>query len=601
MNPQNTNELLEYYLQKITYNESKVQSLQKRINWVATVRLSIVIAILVIGYFLYPKWEIIALLGVAGIIAFLFLVKHHNKLFLERNFAEEHVSLFREEMQRLERVFTGLDAGKEFIDGEHFYTSDLDIFGEGSMYQYISRAKTISGRENLASWFKDLAPNQEILDRQGAVDELNKSADWRQAFHARSRMVIEKTGEYQKLTSWLQEPRLLPENKLLQISLTVLPFVAIILWVLSFFLLPVRVALGFSTLLIIIVGAFTKQINALHGKSDEKAKLLHKYAEMIQAIENQEWKSQKMQGIKAALKGKSSNASKSLFQLTKLVEALDSRVNILGMLVTNGLYMRDLRNALGIENWKENNKDLLPGWFAALAEAEALASIATYAFNNPAFSFPQLAESEFIVEAENLAHPLLKAETRIGNNLQIDGWSQIMLITGSNMAGKSTFLRAVGVNYVLASMGAPVCASNFRFTPIPLFTSMRIGDSIKDSESTFYAELKRIKTIIVHLQAGKPLFILLDEILRGTNSADKLTGSKALLKQLVLLKGTGILATHDLALAKLEEEYPQNIHNYHFDVDIIGDKFDFSYKLKRGVCKTLNATLLMQKMGIDMQ
>ncbi|RYD72952.1 MAG: DNA mismatch repair protein MutS, partial [Sphingobacteriales bacterium] len=370
-------------------------------------------------------------------------------------------------------------------------------------------------------------------------------------------------------------------------------------WLLTFWFVPVRAALAISTLQLFIVAGFTKKINQLHGKSDEKAKILHKYAEMIALIENQTWQSEKMKAVGQTFQGKKGNASKSLFTLTKLVEALDSRVNILGTIITNGLYMRDLKNAYGIEKWRENNKDQILIWFHSLAETEALASLATFSFNNPGFYFPQIIDKDFLLEAEDLAHPLIKEKTRIGNQIIIDGKARIMLITGSNMAGKSTFLRAVGVNYVLAACGAPVCASRFSFTPISLFTSMRIGDSIKDSESTFYAELKRIKTIIEHLQEGKPLFILLDEILRGTNSGDKFTGSKALLKQLVALQGSGILATHDLGLAVLEDEHPQNIHNYHFDVNIEGDKFLFDYKLKRGVCNTMNATLLMQKMGIE--
>ncbi len=599
MNPENKAALFQYYQQKISDFEAQVSSLQKRINWIASARLSIVVAILLLGYFLYPQWEIITIIAVSGIIIFLFLVKHHNKLFLERTFAEEHVSLFKEETQRLNRNFDGLDTGKDFVDGEHFYTSDLDIFGDGSIYQFISRAKTILGRQKLANWFQTLPVNDEILRRQNAVKELANLAAWRQAFQSRSRMVEEKTGEFEKLQNWLQEPSILPKSKALQLFLSIFPVIVICIWLLTFWFIPVRAALAISTVQILIVAAFTKNINLLHGKSDEKAKLLHKYAEMILSVENQVWESERMKAVQQSLQGKNSvTSSKSLFALTKLVEALDSRVNILGMLVTNGLYMRDLKNAFAIEKWKGNNKNLVPIWFEALAETEALASLASFSFNNPQFPFPTLAEGDFIIESEALAHPLIKDETRIGNNFNINGWAQIMLITGSNMAGKSTFLRAVGVNFVLATTGAPVCATSFYFSPVQLYTSMRIGDSIKDSESTFYAELKRIKTIIEHLQAGKPLFILLDEILRGTNSGDKLTGSRALLKQLVALNGTGILATHDLGLAALEDKFPQNIRNYHFDVDIIEDRFDFSYKLKRGVCQTMNATLLMKKMGI---
>ena len=600
MKPQNQAELHQYYHQKVSEYQEQIKNFQKKINQMASARLAIAVAAIALGYYLYPLTELVVIVAVTGLVVFLLLVKQYNKISDKRTFAAEHISIYKEEINRLNRDFDGLDAGAEFIDGNHFYTSDLDIFGQGSIYQFVSRAKTIIGRERLAGWLKTLPPNEEILLRQKAIEEIGNLPEWREDFQATSRLFEEKRGEIRSILTWLQEPVFFLQNQSLKSIVNVFPFLVIAVWILTFWFIPVRVALLISGLQLSFVGSYTKKINQQHSRTADRFKVLHKYAQMLQLIENQEWNSEKMKAMHGVLRGAKGTASNTLFELTKIVNALDSRANLVGTLITNGLYMRDLKNALKLEKWKQDHKNIVENWFHALADTEALASLATFSFNNPTFVFPQLSYGEFMMETENLAHPLIKEETRIGNNLQINGWSQIMLITGSNMAGKSTFLRAVGVNYVLATTGAPVCASNFNFSPISLYTSMRIGDSIKDSESTFYAELKRIKTIIEHLQAGKPLFILLDEILRGTNSADKLTGSRALLKQLVALKGTGILATHDLALAKLEDEYPQNIRNYHFDVDIAGDKFDFSYKLKRGVCKTMNATLLMQKMGINL-
>jgi DNA mismatch repair ATPase MutS len=231
---------------------------------------------------------------------------------------------------------------------------------------------------------------------------------------------------------------------------------------------------------------------------------------------------------------------------------------------------------------------------------EVLNSVSNFAFNNPGFTFPVFEESHFSLEAKNMGHPLIPAARRINNDINIDHLSEIMLVTGSNMAGKSTYLRSVGVNVILAMCGAPVCASTFRLSPVQVISSMRIADNLAESTSTFYAELKKLKTIIDKVNKGEKVFILLDEILRGTNSLDRHTGSIALLKQLIRNNTVGIIATHDVELADLKKEYPGNIVNYHFDVQVNNEELYFDYKLKEGVCTSMNASILMKKIGIEM-
>ncbi|MEI2750446.1 MAG: MutS family DNA mismatch repair protein [Ferruginibacter sp.] len=258
-----------------------------------------------------------------------------------------------------------------------------------------------------------------------------------------------------------------------------------------------------------------------------------------------------------------------------------------------------LQQVLALEQWKKQESNRVEIWLARLAEMEALNSISTIHFNQPDWVFPELKENYFSLEAKSLGHPLINEKKRVNNDISIKDKGELMLITGSNMAGKSTFLRSTGVNLVLAMAGAPVCATYFSFTPVQLISSMRIADNLEESTSTFYAELKKLKSIIDRVNAGEKLFIVLDEILRGTNSHDRHTGSDALIRQLIRHQAAGMIATHDLALADIQQSFQQNILNHHFDVQVSGEELYFDYKLKPGVCQSMNASILMRKIGIE--
>ncbi|MBA3674387.1 MAG: hypothetical protein H0W75_05425 [Chitinophagaceae bacterium] len=255
---------------------------------------------------------------------------------------------------------------------------------------------------------------------------------------------------------------------------------------------------------------------------------------------------------------------------------------------------------LDLEKWKLDQQKNINIWFETLGHIEALNSFAILHFNEPAWVFPDLISGNFFIEAKEIGHPLISKNTRVNNSVKINDNEEIMLVTGSNMAGKSTYLRSIGVNVVLAMAGAPVCAKDFKVSHVQLISSMRITDNLAESTSTFYAELKKLKIIIEKVNKGEKVFILLDEILRGTNSLDRHTGSVALIKQLIKHKAAAIIATHDLELAKLKDDYPENIINYHFDVQVSNDELFFDYLLKPGVCTSLNASILMKKIGIEL-
>ncbi|MCF8366649.1 MAG: hypothetical protein K9H16_12750 [Bacteroidales bacterium] len=258
----------------------------------------------------------------------------------------------------------------------------------------------------------------------------------------------------------------------------------------------------------------------------------------------------------------------------------------------------DILQARRLENWRNTHRDDVEEWFEILAYFDSLSSLACFWYNHPGFVLPEPQEKQFLLEAKDCGHPLLKAATRVDNPVSFAGWRNFIIVTGANMAGKSTYLRSVAINFILAMTGAPVCATQFAFSPAGIFTSIRTRDNLLESESYFFAELKRLKAIIDKLESGEKLFIILDEILKGTNSKDKQEGSKALLKQLIRFDSAGLIATHDLTLGALIDEYPANIRNKRFEVEIKNDELDFDYKLKDGISQNLNATFLMKKMGI---
>ena len=290
-------------------------------------------------------------------------------------------------------------------------------------------------------------------------------------------------------------------------------------------------------------------------------------------------------------------ASKSLKSLSAILNALDNRMNFVSWTIFNGLLLWDILHMRRLENWQKLHKDKIVDWFESIAELDALICFANFSYNHPDAIFPEIMNGENGVKAESLGHPLIPREVRVDNPLEIKN-SQFIIITGANMAGKSTYLRTVGINLILGMCGAPVCATKFSFKPVEIYTSIRTSDSLQKNESYFYSELKRLKAIIDELKTGKELFIILDEILKGTNSKDKHAGSEALLKQLIRYNASGIVATHDVALGILQESFPDHILNRCFEVDIDGDRLTFDYKLREGVSKNMNATLLMREMGI---
>jgi DNA mismatch repair ATPase MutS len=400
------------------------------------------------------------------------------------------------------------------------------------------------------------------------------------------------------MTAWLQSESPVSNLKLLRMLAFGLPAVTLICILLS--ILGIIVFPSFLIIIqLMIVFLYARHTIQVQNIITSKSKILNKYANCLLLIENTGFKSGYLAYIQKQLRAEVGKIpSKSIRQLSVILNYMDSNLNILVSIFLNGLFMFNLHLLLKVEKWKKQNQENVPNWFESIASFDALSSLANFAFNNPEFIYPELVSSDFEFSAENIGHPLIDTEQRVVNNIEIKGWNQFAIITGANMSGKSTFLRTIGANYILAMAGAPVCASKLRFFPIEIHSSIRTSDSLVKHESYFYAELKRLKQIIDELESGKKKLILLDEILKGTNSKDKQAGSIALIEQLLHYKSVGLFATHDLMLGELDTRFPGQVNNLCFEIQIENDKMLIDYKLHEGVCKNLNATYLMKNMGI---
>ena len=526
---------------------------------------------------------------------FAVLVAKHSKLFREKTHLENLIKINTNELQSLSNDFSCFKNGTEYIDPKHPYSHDLDIFGGGSLFQYMNRSGTLEGEAALAtSLANPLMAREQILERQQGVLELSQRVDFRQHFLATSMTLEEFRSDRHQLLEWANHKPFLYRNGYYSILLWALPIVTVgfILASLVFDSLS-GIAVLSAVIQWVTLSMNLKKVNAFHQYISRKKNILQKYSSLLFLIRREDFKSSLLKKFHDA----AAYGDERVKSLASLVRSLDARLNFLTNLIVNSILLYDLQCVYRLERWKEENAQNLETWLNVIRDLDMLNSIATMAFNNQDFTFPEITQEQKI-KATALAHPLISSQERVANDVSIGDPQFILVVTGANMAGKSTFLRTLGVNIVLALSGAPVCAKKFQCAIINLRSGMRTADSLQDHQSYFYAELNRLKSIVDELRSGKSLFVLLDEILKGTNSTDKQAGSVALVKQLREYSCLAIIATHDLALGDLEREYPQQVKDYCFEPNIENDQLSFDYILKPGIAQKMNATFLMKKMGI---
>jgi hypothetical protein len=594
--------LNQYYSEQIQFYQNKVEKAGKKENNLSIQRLVSFVGALVLFYLtLNISLGLATILLIMGLVLFGYSLKQHLAITREKEHLTYLLEINEKELACIHGDFQNYPDGKEYQDNKHPYTGDLDIFGRSSLFQYINRTTSKTGSDLLAEWLKNPADLKEIIERQEAITELKSLSDWRQHLIAIGYKYADAQNNPEPVMAWLKEEPVFLQQKYLKIVInasSILTLGAFIGWLAGVSISVFSIIIAID---ILVLNKTTHQINKIHKGVSRTSELLKAFEQTIKTIEKQHFNSGKLVHLQKKFTYANDTASLRINELSHLVNKLDFRLNVFVAFILNLFYFWDIRQILKLEHWKMANRDQTSLWFETMAEFEALSSLANLYYNNPDWMMPAILPDHFHLNAEEIGHPLIPKKRRVCNNLHMDRAGKIAIVTGSNMSGKSTFLRTIGTNMILAMTGAPVCARKFATSKVLVLTSMRIIDSLEENTSSFYAELKRLAGIIQSAERNEKVFLLLDEILRGTNSNDRHIGSVALIRQLVKSNAVGILATHDLALSQLEEELPQAIDNYNFDVKIENDELFFDYKLTKGICKSLNASILMKKMGIHVK
>lgn len=595
------NQKLSFYSDRIQSFREEVEVLKKRNKTLSVLRLLSAVGAFVLFYVILSHSAIIASsVAIVLICCLTVFVRKYNRNDKNIKRLNTLIDINENEIHCLKTRHSKLfKDGEEYLKVNHSYASDLDIFGPHSLFQLLNRSVSKSGNDRLAAYLNAPAEKEEIEKRQEAIKELTDKIDWRQDIIQFAQQKKIKNDDPDFIGQWGKKPSPFHGKKALFITIHILPLLSLLAIVYSFIGSAVPITL--LALVSIPIHYFHfRNVGHVHSATSKRSDMLKVYAYIINKFEKEQWQSNKLIDLKEDLKSFDISTTQKINRLSRLIELLDQRYNMVVQFLFNLLFFYDLHIIFRIDRWKSRYGHEIENWFTTIGEIEALSSMANTSFNHPDWAFPAISEKHFELEMSEAGHPMIDETVRVNNCYDLKGPGVIHIVTGSNMAGKSTFLRTIGVNVVMALAGAPVCAKEMLVSKVEVNTSMRIKDSIEDNESSFYAELKRIQQVLNKVNKKEKTLLLLDEILRGTNSKDKHTGSRALIKQLVKYDAVGLVATHDLELSDLEEELKGHVENRFFDIKIDGDQLYFDYKVQNGVCKTFNAPILMEKMGIEM-
>lgn len=590
----------EYYQKQIDHYTARLKQIKKRRNLITLAKL------LTFGYMIFLIYLLInhstqplLLLGIGAILVFIFLTLWDSQIIYRQHLIEELLRINTLESDYLAGNFSALDQGERFNDPAHPYAHDLDLFGEDSLFQHLNRTVTFSGTQKLVSWLLSLSKDPEVIhSRQQAAEELCAEPEWCQHFRAAGALHPTQALDAVILKSGPTESPFFSKHSTVRLILWIANTIVIVSWaVTSFTPLPFSISLVLSLLQLSALALYIKKINAYHQRLNLFLKTISNYLPLVRLIHDQSFRSPYLKKIRHSLFTPESNSLQALTQLHRIQNSLDQRGNIVIAFILNGLYLKDFHTLLRLDHWRKKYGPDIETWTDVLSEADALISMANYRFNHPAYCLPVICQDR-LLDTEEIGHPLLKSERNVTNDFSIRSLHQIAIVTGANMAGKSTFLRTIGVNLILAQSGNVVCSRYFAFQPMTLFTSMRTTDSLSKDTSYFHAELLRLQQLVNIAQQEDKVFIILDEMLKGTNSVDKLNGSLAFLKRILSYPISGLVATHDLALGELADDFPEHFFNVCFEIVHSGSQITYDYKLHPGISSNMNASILLKQMGL---
>ena len=597
MNPEN------HYTERLSLTEGQLQQVKKQIFRISMLRLALFIAGIAGLYFFFNQTTLLIICICLTFLPLFILVKIHNRFFIRKEWLETQARIIQEELQALSGDYSSFEDGKEYVNPEHPYSFDLDIFGRRSLFQSINRTCTFFGKNRLAKWLQNhLHEKTSIEKRQEMIREISEHTLFREQFRVAGLVHHGQSSDGEKIQAWSQSPAQYLHAGWVKAFIWGVPVINSLLLITSLIGWTSFSCLGLSFGIFLVLSfGIIKRATYIQETYGKQLKSLNGYARLIALAKAENWKSAGMQELMERFNLNGQSPIQALQQLSKELDRLDLRNNQFLYVLLEGSIFFQLQEIVRIERWKVRYGQHISEWLETVGELDALCSLGTFAYNHPQYTYPELTEKPFCFLATQMGHPLMPASQCVKNDATIPSRPFFLIITGANMAGKSTYLRTIGVNYLLACIGAPVCCERLKLYPNQLITSLRTSDSLSDNESYFFAELKRLKRIIDLLNQGQQLFIILDEILKGTNSMDKQKGSFDLIRQFMQLKANGIIATHDLLLGSLIKQFPEEIRNYCFEADIKENELTFSYKLREGVAQNMNACFLMKKMGIILQ
>ncbi|MFI8377332.1 DNA mismatch repair protein MutS [Leeuwenhoekiella sp. NPDC079379] len=557
------------------------------------IRLVLFLAGVCAVYFFWSNMQIVIAVIVVVVILFLILVSRHSNLQYKRDFLQQLIQLNETELQVLNRDFHDLPDGEHYKNPLHPFSLDIDLFGRGSFFQYINRSSLKSGEQKLVELFTANSI-ENIPQKQKAIQELAAHIKWRQNYQATAALV-KTTTSADSIINWLKSYEAFAP-KIMSWLPNAFAAVSVLLFVLMYLdLIPESILIWWFFAGLGITGIYVKKVNGLWDKSGKAQSTFEQYYKLMLLLEEQEFDSTLLKQEGAKIKSQQTSASAVIKQFSKMLGTLDQRSNLLVGTFVNAFFLSDLRQVYKIEKWIAANAGEVNEWFDVIAFFDSQNSLANFSYNHPQYTFAKITDATHTLNATHLAHPLLDPRKAVTNDFHINN-EQFFIITGANMAGKSTFLRTVSLSIVMSNVGLPICAKEAVYTPIKLITSMRTSDSLTDDESYFFSELKRLQFIVNAIKTDT-YFIILDEILKGTNSTDKAIGSRKFIEKLVASHSTGIIATHDLSLCEAANDLEQ-VKNYYFDAQIKDDELYFDYTFKKGICQNMNASFLLRKMNI---
>jgi hypothetical protein len=585
------------YAARLKVREARVESRHKRHLALGNVRLLLAGIAAVMAWFSLARhmfsseWLFLPAIMFAGIAVY------HSKVLDAKACAERAVAVYRGGLARIEDRWAGTgQTGDRFNDAHHVYAADLDLFGQASLFELLSTARSRMGEDRLARWLLSPSCLQEILPRQAAVAELRDQLDLREDIAVLGEGA--SVGVHpEALVHWAEAPNRMRRQWIRVVAplLALSALAGAVTWYLRDIAWPLLMVLLLEG---VITYSFRHQLEAvLHGAEHvfEDMDLL---SALLGRIEQESFAAPRLRHLSDEITSHHLPASQAIAKLRMLVELIASRQNaVLRVLDLPLLY--SVQVAFAAEAWRHKHGMAVARWIHALGEFEALLSLATYSYEHPSDPFPEIAEGPARFAGEELGHPLIASEQCVRNNLSIEGETRVLLVSGSNMSGKSTLLRTVGLNVVLAMAGAPVRARTLRMTPLQVGASIRVNDSLQEGSSRFYAEIKRLRQIVDLAGSNPSLLFLLDELLQGTNSSDRRVGAEGLLRALVERGSIGLVSTHDLALADVGAPLDRHVHNVHFQDDFDEGRMRFDYTLREGIVTKSNGLELMRSLGLD--